>query len=157
MQEGKDDDDDEDDEDLTTVTRADRYVFNEKHGELISISPDKRTATRRLAMICCDRGIAFSDQPLHDNEIFEVRIDQIIGMSRWQSHSVDIGKTYSCKSNGYKMIEPNIGKHRTFLLPLEVPPARIISELKFGAASSRSYVLIVNCLVWNTLPNAWDT
>ena len=136
MQEGKDDDDDED---LTKVTRTDRYVFNEKHSELISISPDKRTATRRLAMICCDRGIAFSDQPLHDNEIFEVCIDQIIGMSRWE-YSVDIGKTYSCKSNGYKLIEPNIDKmHRTILLPLEVPPARIISELKFGTASSRSW------------------
>ena len=87
------DEQDDDDELEPTVTRTDRYVFNEKHSELVSLSPDRRTATRQLAMFSCDRGIAFSDQPLHDNEVFEICIDQIMPVSMWK-HSVDIGRDY---------------------------------------------------------------
>ena len=85
------DEQDDDDELEPTVTRTDRYVFNEKHSDLISLSPDKRTATRQLPMLSFDQGIVFSDQPLHDNEVFEVCIDQMMPKSRWKG-SVEIGK-----------------------------------------------------------------
>ena len=77
----------------TTVTRTDRYSFNEKHSDLITISPDKKTAARQLPMLCFDQGIAFSDQPLHDNEVFEVRIDQKIPL--WNG-SLEIGERAEC-------------------------------------------------------------
>lgn len=76
------------DDSKTTVSRTDRYVFNEQHGERISISDDKRKATRILPMFGFDQGIVFSDQQLHDNEIFEIRINQMIPL--WNG-SVEIG------------------------------------------------------------------
>jgi hypothetical protein len=79
----------EGDSTTATVTRTDRYVFNEKHSDLITMSPDKRTATRQLPMLCFDQGIVFSDQPLHDNEVFEVCIDQMIPL--WNG-TVEIGE-----------------------------------------------------------------
>ena len=38
---------------------------------------------------CFNQGIVFSDQPLQDNEIFEVRIDETIGL--WNG-SIEIGR-----------------------------------------------------------------
>ena len=91
----------------STVTRTDRYVFHEKHSDLISLSPDKKTATRQLPMFSCDQGIAFSDQPLHDNEVFEVRIDQMMPLSMWRG-SVDIGKAYTSAYH-----RPIVGKQQS--------------------------------------------
>lgn len=74
----------------TTVTRTNRFVFNEKHSQLVALSPDRRTATRQMPMFCFDQGIVFSDQSLNDNEIFEIRIDQMMSMAIWNG-SVEIG------------------------------------------------------------------
>jgi neuralized-like protein 4 len=73
----------------STVTRTNRYVFNEKHSDQVTISPDRRTASRQLPMLCFDQGIVFSDQPLHDNEVFEVRVDQMIPL--WNG-TLEIGQ-----------------------------------------------------------------
>ena len=76
----------------TTVSRTNRYVFHHKHSDLVNLSQDKRTASRQLPMICFNQGIVFSDQPLQDNEIFEVRIDETIGL--WNG-SIEIGRLLS--------------------------------------------------------------
>ena len=73
----------------TTISRTDRYAFNEKHSDLVAISADKKTASRQLPMFCFDNGIAFTDQPLRNNEIFEVRIEQMIRMF---NGTVEIGE-----------------------------------------------------------------
>ncbi|XP_028399681.1 neuralized-like protein 4 [Dendronephthya gigantea] len=76
----------------TTVTRTNRFVFNEKHSQHVALSPDRRTATRQMPMFCFDQGIAFSDQSLNDNEIFEIRIDEMMPFPMWKG-SVEIGIT----------------------------------------------------------------
>ena len=76
----------------TTVSRTNRYVFHNKHSDLVNLSQDKRTAYRRSPKSCFNQGIVFSDQPLQDNEIFEVRIDETIGL--WNG-SIEIGRLLS--------------------------------------------------------------
>ena len=76
----------------TTVSRTNRYVFHHKHSDLVNLSQDKRTASRQLPMLCISQGIVFSDQPLQDNEIFEVRIDETIGL--WNG-CIEIGRLLS--------------------------------------------------------------
>ena len=73
----------------TTVSRTNRYVFHNKHSDLVNLSQDRRTAYRRSPQSCFDQGIVFSDQPLQDNEIFEVQIDQKIQL--WNG-SIEIGR-----------------------------------------------------------------
>ena len=73
----------------TTVSRTNRYVFHHKHSDLVNLSQDRRTAYRRSPQSCFDQGIVFSDQPLQDNEIFEVQIDQKIQL--WNG-SIEIGR-----------------------------------------------------------------
>ena len=82
----------EDGSTTTTVSRTNRYVFHNKHSDLVNLSQDKRTSSRQLPMICFNQGIVFSDQPLQDNEIFEVRIDETIGL--WNG-SIEIGRLLS--------------------------------------------------------------
>ena len=76
----------------TTVSRTNRYVFHNKHSDLVNLSQDKRTASRQSPMLCFNQGIVFSDQPLQDNEIFEVRIDETIGL---RNGSIEIGRLLS--------------------------------------------------------------
>ncbi|XP_028399668.1 neuralized-like protein 4 [Dendronephthya gigantea] len=85
-------DDDDDPDSTTAVTRTDRFVFHEKHSELVSVSSDRKTAKRQISMLSCDRGIAFSEQQLRDDEVFEIRIDEIMPFSMWE-RSLDIGVT----------------------------------------------------------------
>ena len=73
----------------TTVSRTNRYVFHHKHSDLVNLSQDRRTAYRRSPQSCFDQGIVFSDQPLQDNEIFEVQIDEKIQL--WNG-SIEIGR-----------------------------------------------------------------
>ncbi|XP_046846009.1 uncharacterized protein LOC124439801 isoform X1 [Xenia sp. Carnegie-2017] len=70
---------DDDDEDIvSSVSRTDRYSFHFKHSGLISLSSDKRTAERRFQLLSAGNGIVFSDQPLRDNEVFEVSVDKLV-------------------------------------------------------------------------------
>ena len=60
----------------TTIFRTgDHYVFHNIHSKLVNLSQDKRTASCHLPESYTYEEIVFSDQPLQDNEIFEVRID----------------------------------------------------------------------------------
>ena len=60
----------------TTIFRTgDRYVFHNKHSDLVNVSQDKRTVSCQLPKSHQKPATVFSDQPLQDNEIFEVRID----------------------------------------------------------------------------------
>ena len=59
----------------TTIFRTgDHYVFH-NHSKLVNLSQDKRTASSQLPVSYRKPAILFSDQPLQDNKIFEVRID----------------------------------------------------------------------------------
>ena len=54
--------------------------FHRKCGTNISFSNDGKTATRRVLNIYSSNGLVFSQQPLRDGEIFEVRIDELVRM-----------------------------------------------------------------------------
>ena len=74
---------------ITTIFRTgDRYVFHNIHSKLVNLSQDKRTASCHLPKLYEE--IVFSDQPLQDNEIFEVRIDDenVVNM---RSYPIEIG------------------------------------------------------------------
>ena len=61
----------------TTIFRTtDRYVFHNEHSDAVHLSQDKRTASCQFSDM--EPTIVFSDQPLQDNELFEVRIDEDI-------------------------------------------------------------------------------
>ncbi|XP_046846008.1 uncharacterized protein LOC124439800 [Xenia sp. Carnegie-2017] len=91
----EDDDDDDDDEDIvSSVRRTDRYSFHFKHSKSISLSSDKRTAERQCQFLMPGNGIVFSDQPLRDNEVFEVSVDKLVPALFGRSDiTLDIGVT----------------------------------------------------------------
>ena len=75
-------------QDCTTIFRTgDRCVFHNIHSKLVNLSQDKRTASCHLPKLYEE--IVFSDQPLQDNEIFEVRIDDENVVENWSS--IEIG------------------------------------------------------------------
>ena len=77
-------------QDCTTIFRTgDRCVFHNIHSKLVNLSQDKRTASCHLPESYTYEEIVFSDQPLQDNEIFEVRIDDENVVENWSS--IEIG------------------------------------------------------------------
>ena len=73
----------------TTIFRTgESNVFHNIHSKLVNLSQDKRTASCHLPKLYEE--IVFSDQPLQDNEIFEVRIDDenVVNM---RSYPIEIG------------------------------------------------------------------
>lgn len=53
--------------------------FHRCHGSLVFLSNSNRTARRRSSAAEFNNGLIFSNSPLEDNEIFEVRLDRKIG------------------------------------------------------------------------------
>ena len=49
--------------------------FNKKHGSLIKLSKQRRTAERMHAMDEFNNGVVMTNRPLRNNEMFEVRGD----------------------------------------------------------------------------------
>ena len=87
------DDDDDDEDTVSSVRRTDRYSFNFKHSKLITLSSDKRTAERQFKFLNAGHGIVFSDQPLRDNEVFEVSVDKLVpALLGGSDITLDIGK-----------------------------------------------------------------
>ena len=119
------DDDDEDSGSTTSVTRTDRFVFHEKHSQLVSVSSDRKTATRQMPVFCCDRGIVFSEQQLRDDEVFEIRIDQIMPVSMWE-HSLDIGKCDGVLNWNGNL--EHIGRGREYIGRVPMPTYTIINH-----------------------------
>ena len=77
-------------QDCTTIFRTgDRCVFHNIHSKLVNLSQDKRTASSQLPVSYGKPAILFSDQPLQDNKIFEVRIDDENVVENWSS--IEIG------------------------------------------------------------------
>lgn len=67
-----------------------QLAFHEKRGQLVSLSPDGRTASRTHATQEFNHGLVLSSFPLPDNQLFEVRIDKKI--NSW-SGSIEVGVT----------------------------------------------------------------
>ena len=53
--------------------------FHRCHGSLVFLSNENRTARRRSSAAEFNNGLTFSNLPLKENEIFEVRLDRKIG------------------------------------------------------------------------------
>lgn len=70
--------------------------FHQRHGRLIYLSNNNRTARRRNPGVEFNNGLIFSQHRLRDNEIFEIRVDRRI--SSW-SGSLAIGVTTANPSN----------------------------------------------------------
>ena len=70
----------------TTIFRTgDHYVFHNIHSKLVNLSQDERTASSQLPVSYRKPAILFSDQPLQDNKIFEIRIDDENAVDNWSS------------------------------------------------------------------------
>ena len=50
--------------------------FHNKTGSLVSLSNDGKTAQRSMPHQEFNNGVILSAEPLHDNQLFEVRIDK---------------------------------------------------------------------------------
>ena len=85
-------------------------------------------------MLSFDQGIAFSDQPLHDNEVFEVRIDQMMPLSIWRG-SVEIGKAYTSAYH-----RPIVGKQSNYRF-YEI----------IGSGTNNSYLAITHLSIQRTV------
>ena len=88
--------DEKGEETVPSIKRTDRYSFNFKHSNLISLSSDKRTAERRCQFLNAGNGIVLSDQLLRDNELFEVCVDKLVpALFGGSDITLDIGKLYN--------------------------------------------------------------
>ena len=65
-------------------------TFHPKCGQLVTLTSTRRTATRSYAAQEFNHGLVFSNTPLCDNQIFEVKLDKKV--NSW-SGSIEVGVT----------------------------------------------------------------
>ncbi|XP_037089582.1 LOW QUALITY PROTEIN: neuralized-like protein 4, partial [Pollicipes pollicipes] len=72
---------------------ADRLHFHGRHGALVLLTRDDRTAERRRPLDEFNNGVVLTHRPLRDDELFEIRIDRLV--DKW-SGSIEAGITTHC-------------------------------------------------------------
>ncbi|XP_012261174.2 neuralized-like protein 4 isoform X1 [Athalia rosae] len=70
--------------------REDRLRFHERVGTLVKLSNNARTAERQRPFDEFNNGVVMTHRALRDNELFEIRIDRLVG--KW-SGSIEVGVT----------------------------------------------------------------
>ena len=64
--------------------------FHERHGTLIKLLNNNRTAERKRPFDEFNNGVVMTHRPIKDNELFEIRLDRLV--DRW-SGSIEVGLT----------------------------------------------------------------
>ena len=64
--------------------------FHEKHGSLIKLLNNNRTAERKRPFDEFNNGVVMTHRPIKDNELFEIRLDRLV--DKW-SGSIEVGLT----------------------------------------------------------------
>lgn len=64
--------------------------FHERHGSLIKLSNNNRTAERKRPFDEFNNGVVMTHRPCRDNELFEIRLDRLV--DKW-SGSIEVGIT----------------------------------------------------------------
>jgi neuralized-like protein 4 len=64
--------------------------FHERHGTLIKLGNNNRTAERKRPLDEFNNGVVMTHRPLRDNELFEIRLDRLV--DKW-SGSIEVGVT----------------------------------------------------------------
>ncbi|XP_049944445.1 neuralized-like protein 4 [Schistocerca serialis cubense] len=77
-------------EDVEVSPPPDRLRFHERCGSLVRISCGGRSAERRRPLDEFNNGVVMTHRPLHDDELFEIRIDRLV--DKW-SGSIEVGVT----------------------------------------------------------------
>lgn len=57
-------------------------AFHLNTGSLICLSNGNRTAQRKNAATEFNKAVVMSERPLKDNEIFEIKIDKLVSVSK---------------------------------------------------------------------------
>jgi hypothetical protein len=63
--------------------------FHERHGTLIKLGNNSRTAERKRPLDEFNNGVVMTHRPLRDNELFEIRLDRLV--DKW-SGSIEVNK-----------------------------------------------------------------
>jgi neuralized-like protein 4 len=63
--------------------------FHERHGTLIKLGNNSRTAERKRPLDEFNNGVVMTHRPLRDNELFEIRLDRLV--DKW-SGSIEVKK-----------------------------------------------------------------
>ena len=61
--------------------------FHERHGTLIKLGNNSRTAERKRPLDEFNNGVVMTHRPLRDNELFEIRLDRLV--DKW-SGSIEV-------------------------------------------------------------------
>lgn len=69
---------------------TDRLRFHNRCGSLVKLSTNCRTSERRRPLDEFNNGVVMTHRALHDNELFEIRIDKLV--DKW-SGSIEVGVT----------------------------------------------------------------
>ena len=69
-----------------------RKCFHRRHGSLITLANNGRTASRSEPSQEFNNGLVISRRPLKENEIFEVRIDKKVRMVGWEFRTAVINR-----------------------------------------------------------------
>uniref|UniRef100_A0A336MFI2 CSON000929 protein n=1 Tax=Culicoides sonorensis TaxID=179676 RepID=A0A336MFI2_CULSO len=69
---------------------SDKLRFHTRCGSLVKLSNNFRTAERRRPLDEFNNGVVMTHRALHDNELFEIRIDRLV--DKW-SGSIEVGVT----------------------------------------------------------------
>ena len=64
--------------------------FHERHGSLIKLLNNNRTAERKRPFDEFNNGVVMTHRPVKDNELFEIRLDRLV--DKW-SGSIEVGLT----------------------------------------------------------------
>ena len=64
--------------------------FHERHGSLIKLLNNNRTAERKRPFDEFNNGVVMTHRPIKDNELFEIRLDRLV--DKW-SGSIEVGLT----------------------------------------------------------------
>lgn len=81
------------DNELSFNDPNDKLRFHARCGSLIKLTSNSRSAERRRPFDEFNNGIAMTNRPLRDNELFEIRIDRLV--DKW-SGSIEAGVTTHC-------------------------------------------------------------
>ena len=63
------------------------FRFHERHGSLIKLFNNNRTAERKRPFDEFNNGVVMTHRPLRDNELFEIRLDRLV--DKW-SGSIEV-------------------------------------------------------------------
>ncbi|XP_043229650.1 neuralized-like protein 4 isoform X2 [Amphibalanus amphitrite] len=72
---------------------GDRLRFHSRHGSLVLLTAQERSAERRRPLDEFNNGVVLTHRPLRDDELFEIRIDRLV--DKW-SGSIEAGITTHC-------------------------------------------------------------